>query len=125
MQRTGRRDTPAEIAIRTRLHALGYRYRVDHPILSDRRRKADIVFTRRKVAIFIDGCFWHGCPRHGTWPKSNAEFWREKIETNRLRDLDTNEKLREKGWLVLRIWEHEAPDLAVEHIVEALKARIA
>lgn len=123
MSNTGQRDTSAEIPIRRRLHAMGLRYRVDYPVLHSPRRRADIAFTRAKVAVFIDGCFWHGCPEHGTWPKRNAEFWREKIETNKQRDRDTNERLAALGWDVLRIWEHESPDDAAERIYRVVTSR--
>ena len=80
MSSTRQRDTPPELKIRKRLFAMGYRYRVDHTIHRKPLRRGDIVFTRLKVAVFVDGCFWHGCPKHGTWPKSNVDFWRNKIE---------------------------------------------
>ena len=72
------------------------------------------------IAIFVDGCFWHGCPEHATWPKQNAEFWRQKIETNRARDTDTNERLRNIGWTVLRFWEHEPPTEAADIVVQTV-----
>ena len=103
------RDTGPELAVRRALHAMGLRYRVDHPLPFDRRRRADIAFTRVRVAVFIDGCFWHGCPEHGTTPRTNNRFWSEKIARNRARDLDTTERLEAEGWVVLRFWEHEDP----------------
>src|ERR1700733_5022857 len=93
MARTRGRDTAPERALRSLLHERGMRFRVDYPPIPGLRRRADIVFTRARVAIFVDGCFWHGCPRHATWPTSNHEFWTEKIETNRQRDRDTNRRL--------------------------------
>jgi DNA mismatch endonuclease, patch repair protein len=126
MQATPRRDTPAELALRRELHRRGLRFRVDHPPLPKVRRRADIVFTRRKVAVFCDGCWWHGCPEHRTWPKANAEWWVEKIDANRRRDRDTGARLREAGWTVLRIWEHEDPVEAadrVEAIVRSASTR--
>src|SRR5258706_12912524 len=105
MQATRRRDTPGEIALRQALRALGLRYRVDVTVPGTRRR-ADVAFIRAKVAVFLDGCFWHGCPKHGTWPKVNASWWRTKIEGNRLRDRDTDRRLRRAGWTVIRYWEH-------------------
>lgn len=102
---------------------MGLRYRVDYPVLEKPRRRADLAFTRARVAVFVDGCFWHGCPDHGTWPKRNAEFWRHKIETNRRRDRDTNERLRQKGWTVIRIWEHEDPTEAGSRVAEAVRSR--
>jgi len=101
------RDTKPEKLIRSLLHRRGLRFRVDVSPIRGVRRRADIVFSRARVAVFVDGCFWHGCPEHATWPKANAEFWREKIETNRRRDLDTNRKFEEEGWVVIRVWEHE------------------
>ncbi len=123
MAATGQRDTSAETRIRKRLFAQGLRYRVDYPVLSKPRRKADIVFARAKVAVFVDGCFWHGCLEHGSWPKANAEFWRNKIETNRERDRDTDQSLTNIGWYVVRIWEHEDPEIAVKRIIEAVYNR--
>ena len=107
MKANRRRDTGPELAVRRALHARGMRYRVDHPLPFDRRRRADIAFTRAKVAVFIDGCFWHGCPMHGTTPRTNTAFWVEKIARNRARDNDTTNRLEADGWVVLRFWEHE------------------
>jgi DNA mismatch endonuclease (patch repair protein) len=123
MANTRQRDTSAEMPIRRRLHAMGLRYRVDYPVLSKPQRRADIVFTRAKVAVFVDGCFWHGCPLHGTWPKQNAAFWREKIETNMQRDRDTDDRLAAIGWNVVRIWEHETPDDAARTIYHRVMYR--
>jgi len=107
MQRVGKRDTPAELALRAELHRRGLRFRVDKPPLRDLRRRADIVFRPAKVAVFVDGCFWHGCPQHVTWPEANGEWWKRKIEGNRRRDADTNRRLHQAGWHVIRAWEHE------------------
>jgi DNA mismatch endonuclease (patch repair protein) len=93
------------------------------PLLAKPRRTADIVFTRWRIAIFVDGCFWHGCPIHGTRPKSNAAFWREKIAVNVARDEDTNHRLEELGWLVVRIWEHEPLERAFHMVGETLTER--
>jgi DNA mismatch endonuclease, patch repair protein len=123
MKATRQRDTPAELALRSKLHALGYRYRVDARPIPGVRRRADLVFTRACVAVYVDGCFWHGCPEHGTWPKSNADWWREKIERNRIRDRDTDEQLRSRGWRVLRIWEHEPVSEAVTRVVSVVGKR--
>lgn len=120
MQATRRRDTPGEIALRAALRQLGLRYRVDHPLPGTRRR-ADVAFVRARLAVFVDGCFWHGCPKHGTWPKKNAEWWRKKIEANRSRDRDTNRKLRAAGWRVLRFWEHTDPGVAARRVASALR----
>lgn len=118
VQRT--RDTKPEMAIRRLLHASGLRYRVDRAPLRGLRRRADIVFGRAKVAVYIDGCFWHGCPQHGR-PRTvaNPEYWAAKIERNRKRDADTDRRLVEAGWTVVRAWEHEPPgDVAAQ--VEAV-----
>lgn len=117
MQRQRRRDTSREIAIRRQLHALGYRFRVDFRLAPPLRTRADIVFTRQKVAVFVDGCFWHGCPEHRTLPKNNAEWWRQKLQSNVDRDRRTDSELTTLGWTVLRIWEHEAPDDAVDQVL--------
>jgi DNA mismatch endonuclease, patch repair protein len=103
------RDTAPERAIRSILHARGYRYRTHYQPVAGLRRTADIVFTRLKVVIFVDGCFWHGCPQHFIAPKTNSAYWGSKIEGNIARDRATDRALREAGWTVLRFWEHQAP----------------
>ena len=87
------------------------------------RRTADIVFTRRRVAVFIDGCFWHGCPSHYIAPKANADFWRTKVEQNRARDVETTARFEHEGWLVMRFWEHEPPEVVAQQIEDALEGR--
>lgn len=114
------KGTDAEIALRRELYRRGLRYRVDYGVLKKPRRVADVAFPSLKIAIFVDGCFWHGCPEHATWPKQNAEFWRQKIEANRLRDTDTNSRLLDVGWTVLRFWEHESPIEATETVVQTV-----
>ncbi|RCV86923.1 very short patch repair endonuclease [Billgrantia montanilacus] len=121
MQQTRQKNTSAEMVIRRELHRRGLRYRVGYTVSSKPRRVADIVFTRQRLVVFVDGCFWHGCPLHGTWPKNNAEFWRNKIETNRQRDSDTNRRLTTLGWHVLRVWEHEPAAEAADRIERELK----
>ncbi len=125
MQRVRQKNTSAESALRSRLHALGLRYRIQVPILAKPRRVSDIVFAAPRVVVFVDGCFWHGCPEHGTWPKQNAEFWRTKIIANQARDRDTDARLRADGWAVVRIWAHEAPKEAALRIAEIVLARKA
>jgi DNA mismatch endonuclease (patch repair protein) len=119
MQRTKRRDTPAELALRSALHRRGHRFRVDHP-LPGLRRRADLVFTRDRLAVFVDGCFWHACPEHATWPKTNEGWWRDKILGNVARDRDTNERLARMGWAVERVWEHEKPSEAADRVEATL-----
>lgn len=109
MSQLQRRDTAPELAVRRRLHSLGLRYRVAYPVPGQGRRTIDIAFTRAKFAVFIDGCFWHGCPTHGTSPRSNSEWWREKIDANQTRDRGTEELLVGIGWTYLRFWEHDDP----------------
>lgn len=123
MARTGRRDTKPEVELRRLLHARGLRFRVDRAVLSDRRRRPDIVFGPARVVVFVDGCFWHGCPEHATWPAANADYWREKIETNRLRDRDTDARLAEEGWTVVRVWEHDPPLAAADRIEQLVRSR--
>jgi DNA mismatch endonuclease (patch repair protein) len=117
------RDTGIEREIRSRLHARGLRFRVHRRLLKGSRREVDVVFPGAKVAVFVDGCFWHGCPEHGTWPRNNADFWRRKIEGNVERDRDTDARLEADGWTVLRVWEHEAPADAAARIADAVERR--
>lgn len=105
-----RRDTGPEMAVRRRLHAQGLRYRVDVRPEPGLNRRADLVFSRARVAVFIDGCRWHSCPTHSKAPRTNARYWTEKLARNVNRDRDTTIRLSEAGWLVLRFWEHEDPD---------------
>lgn len=109
MQGNRSRDTAPELAVRKLVHAMGLRYRVNTRPLPKLRRTADMVFTRRRVAVFIDGCFWHGCPIHHRQPSANSDYWTAKVARNRARDLATDEALEAAGWTVLRFWEHEPP----------------
>lgn len=118
-----RRDTAPEVALRRLLHANGLRYRVAYPVPGQRRRTIDIAFTRHKVAVFVDGCFWHGCPEHGTNPRSNNAWWVAKLAANRARDRDTDRLLETLGWTVVRIWEHERPDAAATVVIDAVESR--
>jgi DNA mismatch endonuclease (patch repair protein) len=122
MQSTRRRDAQGELALRAALWARGLRYRVDLP-LPNTRRRADVAFVGDKIAVFVDGCFWHGCPTHGTWPRANAAWWRTKIEGNVARDRDTDARLGRAGWIVLRFWEHESPESAAAAVIGALRRR--
>lgn len=109
MSQVKKRDNGPELAVRRLLHTSGLRYRVAFPVPEQRRRTIDIAFTRQRLAIYIDGCFWHGCPTHGTSPKANADWWVRKIDTNRARDADVTAQLEALGWIVMRFWEHEDP----------------
>lgn len=109
-----RKDNDVELAVRRLLHAAGCRYRVHYPVPGLPRRTIDIAFTRAKVAVFIDGCFWHGCPEHGTAPTSNRAWWATKLAANAGRDRDTASHLESLGWRVVRIWEHEDATGVVE-----------
>ncbi|MFE7755412.1 very short patch repair endonuclease [Streptomyces sp. NPDC057429] len=120
MSRQARRDTAPEVAVRKLLHASGYRYRLNERVPHMPRRTIDIAFTRAKVAVFLDGCFWHGCPEHATQPKSNAEWWRQKLDRNMARDAETTAHLVTAGWTVLRFWEHQSPTLVAERVAEAV-----
>lgn len=104
MARVRQKGTRAEIDLRRGLHSSGLRYRLH--VLTKPRRIADIVFSGAKVAVFVYGRLWHGCPEHASWPKSNADFWREKSETNLSRDADTDQRLHAVGWETVRVWEH-------------------
>ena len=119
------RDTGPELRVRRAVHAMGLRYRVATRPLKAVRRSADLVFTRAHVAVFVDGCFWHGCPEHGVMPKSNVAFWRDKLDGNRARDAKQVLTLRSMGWSVIRVWEHDLEsDLAsvTRTVLEVLKS---
>ena len=107
MQANRSRDTAPERELRSALHRLGLRFRKHVALLPHGRGRADVVFTRAKVAVFLDGCFWHGCPEHATNPEAHRSYWAPKLRRNRDRDTETSVALRESGWTVLRIWEHE------------------
>lgn len=116
------RDTGPELAVRRLVHARGLRYLVDTRPEPTLRRRADLVFRGPRVAVFVDGCFWHGCRQHYTRPTNNADFWADKVATNRTRDLETTRTLAERGWTVLRFWEHERPEDVAARIEEAVHA---
>jgi DNA mismatch endonuclease (patch repair protein) len=117
------RDTSPELAVRRLVHATGLRYRVNARPVPGLRRTADLVFRPTRVAVFIDGCFWHGCPKHGSVPKTNVEFWSAKINGNRRRDRETGRHLRREGWLVLRFWEHENPTVVATRVAAVVRDR--
>jgi len=124
MQRQRTRDTNPELAVRRLVHAAGLRYRVDVAPLKGLRRRADVVFGPTKVAVFVDGCFWHGCPQHGARrTTANTTYWREKVVRNQDRDADTDAKLSAAGWLIIRCWEHDDPEKVAERISSAVNLR--
>lgn len=123
MQANTRTDTKPETMLRSALHARGLRFRKDYRIRLGYGRadpRPDIAFTRQKVAVFVDGCFWHGCPTHGHVPKTNSGFWAAKFERNQRRDIANDTALAEAGWAVVRIWEHVDLVDAIELVVDAL-----
>jgi DNA mismatch endonuclease (patch repair protein) len=120
MQANGPRDTKPELALRREIHSRGFRYRVDQAPLQSLRCRADLVFGRERLAVFVDGCFWHGCPKHMSWPKANGDWWRRKISATIARDRRNDLVLREAGWTVVRVWEHEAVRPAADRIAATL-----
>lgn len=125
MQGNRSRDTAPEKALRSALHARGYRYRVSARPVPGLRRTADLVFRRARVAVFVDGCYWHGCDEHYSQPATNAAYWSGKIGRNQARDSDTDRRLRDAGWVPVRVWEHEPLDDAVARVVGALSEALA
>lgn len=124
MSRQRRRDTDPERALRSSLHRRGLRYRLHRRPVPGLRRQADIVFGPARVAVFVDGCFWHCCPDHATSPKANGAWWATKLAANVARDRDTDERLAAAGWAVVRVWEHEDPTAAAARIAELVCSRI-
>jgi DNA mismatch endonuclease (patch repair protein) len=122
MSRQASHDTQPELLLRRILHRQGLRYRVHLRPERGIRRQADIVFTRAKVAVFVDGCFWHRCPEHGTEPKANSVWWKAKLDRNSERDRETDQALVAAGWTVIRVWEHEDPVEAAARVKAALQS---
>ncbi len=122
MRANRRADTKPELALRRALHGLGYRYRKDYrlDLASGLRVRPDIVFTARKVAVFVDGCFWHCCPEHGSQPAANTWYWEPKLRRNVDRDRAADAALGRAGWTVIRLWEHESIEVAVAEVVDVL-----
>jgi DNA mismatch endonuclease (patch repair protein) len=118
MQSVLRKDTAPEMLLRSGLHRLGLRFRKDCRPIPSLRCTADIVFPRQKVCIFVDGCFWHRCPRHHDAPKTNAEWWAEKVSNTVRRDRERTKCLRKGGWTVIRLWEH---DVAGDNLARSIK----
>lgn len=123
MRRNLKRDTRPEVALRSELHARGARFRVNLLVRVDGLSvRPDVVFTRRKLAVFVDGCFWHSCPQHGNMPRRNSEYWRPKLERNARRDDLVNESLGAAGWDVLRAWEHEPIGEVADAVMRAISS---
>lgn len=121
MSRARRRDTKPEMLIRREAHHRGLRYKVDTPLPGLPRRRADMVFAGPRVMVFVDGCFWHSCPDHISIPRSNHDWWVQKLDANRARDRETDAHLTGLGWTVLRFWEHEDPLDAVDHVERVVR----
>jgi DNA mismatch endonuclease, patch repair protein len=108
-----RRDTKPEVALRSAVHRLGFRFRKDYPVRVDGKLiRPDIAFTKRRIAVFVDGCFWHSCPEHGRRPRVNGDYWSPKLQRNAARDREQTRALQGAGWVVVRFWEHEALESA-------------
>jgi DNA mismatch endonuclease, patch repair protein len=122
MRANRRTDTKPELALRRALHGRGYRYRKDYrlDLANGARVRPDIAFTARRVAVFVDGCFWHVCPEHGTSPAANTWYWEPKLRRNVQRDRAADEALAAAGWQVVRVWEHESLEAAVTAVTDAL-----
>jgi DNA mismatch endonuclease, patch repair protein len=124
MQGNRSRDTAPELAVRRACHARGLRYRVGVAPIAGLRRSADMVFSSARIAVYIDGCFWHSCPDHVPNQRRNADYWTAKLSRNVERDKDTNRRLAALGWTVLRFWEHEDPEAAAARIAETVAQRL-
>jgi DNA mismatch endonuclease (patch repair protein) len=122
MQANRRRDTKPERLVRSALHGRGLRFRVDYPlVVNGRRVRPDVVFTTRRVVVFVDGCFWHRCPIHANSPRNNASYWQTKLASNVARDSAVDGALRSAGWDVVRVWEHDEPQHVADLVANALK----
>ncbi len=122
MSRQSTRDTAPELAVRRELHRRGLRYRVGYRPEPGIRRVPDITFTRARVVVFIDGCFWHRCPKHGTMPAANGDWWQAKLARNVERDRETDRLFAEHGWRVLRFWEHENSMMVCDRVEQEVEA---
>lgn len=121
MQRNVGRETDPEVLLRSALHRRGLRFRKDLRVETSLKIKVDIAFPKQRLCIFIDGCFWHGCPLHFEVPKTNSDWWREKIEDNRARDARQTQQLEERGWKVLRFWEHDLTVDNLSHVCDEIE----
>lgn len=123
MQANRSRDTTVEVAVRRALHARGLRYRKHRRPIAELRCEPDVVFPREKVAVFVDGCWWHGCPEHWAPPRTNRDWWMRKMEINVARDRRNDAALADAGWLVVRVWEHEDTNVASERVAILVRQR--
>src|SRR4051794_782295 len=119
------KDTGIEVALRRALFRRGLRFRLQGPVVPGTRRRADLEFRGARVAVFVDGCFWHSCPEHRTAPAANAQWWSQKLQDTCARDADSTRRLSEAGWAVVRVWEHEPADSAADRVSELVRARTA
>ncbi|SBW24438.1 DNA mismatch endonuclease Vsr [Candidatus Protofrankia californiensis] len=122
LRRQPRASTKPELALCRELHRRGLRFRVNHPRLPGR---PDMAFTRARVAVFVDGCFWHCCPEHGTLPRNNRDWWQAKLDRNVARDRAKDAALADLGWTVLHVWEHEAPEAAADRVEAEWRRRVS
>ena len=125
MRANRKRDTGPELALRRALHRMGLRYRVAArpPVLKGRIGRADALFTSARIAVYLDGCWWHACPEHFRPAKTNADYWGPKIERNRARDSAVDAALAAAGWISIRVWEHEDPSIAARRVAAAVRGR--
>jgi DNA mismatch endonuclease (patch repair protein) len=123
MQSNRSRDTTPEVALRRLLHAKGFRYRVCARPLPEVRHTVDIVFRKSRVAVQVNGCFWHGCPQHYRAPLRNSDYWSAKIERNQARDRNLGQLLAAAGWLLIVVWEHDDAETAATSIATAIRGR--
>jgi DNA mismatch endonuclease (patch repair protein) len=123
MQAIKSRDTRPELLLRRELHRRGVRYRINVHVPGLPRRTMDVAWAGKKVAVFVDGCYWHGCPEHGSAPKVNPDYWGPKIENNRRRDRETQQYLQAQGWTVLRFWEHEPVSEVADAVEQCVRPR--
>jgi DNA mismatch endonuclease (patch repair protein) len=123
MAKVRSRDTDAEMALRRALFGQGLRFRVNRHPSPEVRSRADVVFGPSKVAVYVDGCFWHSCPKHATTPRTNRDWWEDKLRRNRDRDREVSQALTERGWKVIRVWEHEDPFIAASRVARAVRQR--
>ena len=125
MQGNRSRDTKPELAVRSAVHRRGIRFRVSARPLREFPRTADLVLRKTRIAVFVDGCYWHGCPQHHTQPSTNSEYWADKIARNVERDSETTRRLEDAGWTVLRFWEHEDPEAVADHVEATVNAALS